>query len=139
MDALQRFIDAQDENYRTAYREMGGGRKRSHWIWFVFPQLAGLGSSEMSRTYGLRHDEVVPYLRHPILSLRLRNICDVLLSHRGKDIVGMMGGELDALKLQASMTLFDHFSPDDVFGRVLNAFFQGKRHEKTLELIRYVQ
>ena len=139
MDRLQRFIDAQDEGYRIAYKEMKRGKKMSHWIWFVFPQLKGLGKSIMSDEYGLLMDEVRPYLQHPILSLRLRNICNVLLEHKNRDIVRIMGTELDVMKLQASMTLFDYYSPGDVFKEVLDAFFQGNKHEKTLKLIKYVQ
>ena len=138
MDLLQRFVDAQDSEYRIAYAEMKSGKKKSHWIWYVFPQLSGLGSSEMSKRYGLTVDEAILFLDHPILSLRLRNILKILLEHKDKDIVRIMG-ELDALKLQASMTLFNEFSPDDIFDEVLNVFYGGQKHQKTLNLIYHVQ
>ena len=139
MDSLQRFIDAQDNEYRIAYAEMKRGRKRSHWIWFIFPQICGLGKSMMSKRYGLTLKEAKEYLLHPILSLRLRNILFVLMIHNGKDINKIMGGELDALKLQASLTLFDYLSPNDIFDSVLDIFYQGKRHKETLNIINYVR
>ena len=138
MDLLQRFVDAQDSEYRIAYAEIRRGKKTSHWIWFIFPQLYGLGVSEMSKRYGLTVKEAVLFLKHPVLSLRLRNILKILLEHKDKDIVRIMG-ELDALKLQASMTLFNEFSPDDIFGEVLDVFYEGQKHQKTLNLIYHVQ
>ena len=139
MNSLQRFIDAQDGDYRVAYTELKKGKKLSHWIWFIFPQLSGIGSSYMSKKYGLTLEEAKMYLQHPILSLRLRNILSVLLVHSGKDICKIMGWELDALKLQASMTLFDYLSPNDIFGRVLDVFYNGNKHDKTLNIIHHVQ
>lgn len=139
MDRLQRFLDAQDHMYRIAYCEMQKGKKRSHWIWYIFPQLDGLGKSEMSYIYGLTLEEAKLYLRHPILSLRLRNILKVLLTNRDKGICEIMGSELDAKKLQASMTLFDWISHGDIFCEVLDAFFSGNKHKKTLDIINYVQ
>lgn len=138
MDLLQRFIDAQDRTYRIAYAEIKQGRKRGHWIWFIFPQLLGLGKSFMSNKYGLTIKEAGLYLKHPILSLRLRNILKELLKHEDKDICVIMGTDLDAMKLQASMTLFDWLSPNDIFHKVLDAFFNGYKHQKTLEIINYV-
>ena len=138
MDLLQRFVDAQDSEYRIAYAEMRRGKKTSHWIWYVFPQLSGLGSSEMSKRYGLTVDEAVLFLDHPILSLRFRNILKILLEHKNKDIVRIMGS-LDALKLQASMTLFNELRPNDIFGEVLDVFYGGQKHQKTLNLIYHVQ
>ena len=138
MDLLQRFVDAQDSEYRIAYAEIRRGKKTSHWIWFIFPQLYGLGVSEMSKRYGLTVKEAVLFLKHPVLSLRLRNILKILLEHKDKDIVRIMG-ELDALKLQASMTLFNEFSPNDIFGEVLDVFYEGQKHQKTLNLIYHVQ
>ena len=139
MDLLQRFIDAQDRTYRIAYAEIKQGRKRSHWIWFIFPQLLGLGKSLMSNMYGLTVKEAELYLRHPILSLRLRNILKELLKHKDRDICEIMGTDLDAMKLQASMTLFNWLSPKDIFQKVLDAFFNGYKHQKTLDIINYVQ
>ena len=138
MDSLQRFIDAQDDTYRIAYKEIKSGKKLGHWIWFIFPQLIGLGKSEMSYEYGLTIEEAKLYLQHPILSIRLRNILKVLLEHKNKDITAIMGNELDAMKLQASMTLFDWFMPDDIFKQVMNVFYNGHRHQKTLDILNYV-
>lgn len=93
----------------------------------------------MSDTYGLAVDEASDYLQHPILGLRLKNITNQLLKHKDKDIVDIMGTGLDAMKLQASMTLFDYFSPNDVFGQALDVFFDGHKHQKTLDILNYVQ
>ncbi len=139
MDLLQRFIDAQDGTYRIAYAEIKQERKRSHWIWFIFPQLLGLGKSPMSDKYGLTLREAELYLQHPILSFRLRNILKELLKHSDKDICRIMGTDLDAMKLQASMTLFDYMSPNDIFGQVLDVFYNGNKHDKTLNIIHHVQ
>ena len=111
----------------------------NHWIWFIFPQLYGIGKSDMSRRYGLTVDEAELYLQHPILSLRLRNILKQLLRHKDKDINCVMGCGLDAMKLQASMTLFDWFSPNDIFGQVLDVFFGGYKHKQTLNILNHVQ
>ena len=138
MKSLQRFIDAQDSEYRVAYAEIKRGKKVSHWIWYIFPQLYGLGHSEMSKKYGLTVPEAVEYLKHPILSLRLRNILKELLRHKNKDIVTIMGS-LDALKLQASMTLFSLLCPNDIFDTVLDSFYKGQLHKETINLIYHVQ
>ena len=137
MDLLQRFIDAQDHMYRVAYSEMLNGKKKTHWIWFIFPQLFGVGKSTTSKYYGLTLNETQLYLSHPILSLRLRNILNVLLKHKGKNIVSIMGGELDAKKLNASMTLFDYYQPNDIFEQVIEAFFSGNKHQQTLNIINH--
>lgn len=135
MDSLQRFVDAQDTTYRVAYQEMKMGRKKSHWIWFIFPQLRGLGKSAMSKLYGLTPEEAQNYLQHPILSLRLEHILHVLLSNGNKDIEDIMGSKIDAMKLQASMTLFDYFKPNDIYEGVLDVFFDGKRHGPTILML----
>ncbi len=122
---LERFLDAQAYAYDTAYEEMQEGRKSSHWIWYIFPQQRGLGHSYNSQYYGLDgEDEARAYLAHPVLGKRLRDICEVLLQHEGKlDIDYIMRSNIDVLKLQTSMNLFNRISPDDVFIRVLEAFF----------------
>ncbi len=122
---LERFLDAQDYAYETAYEEMQEGRKRGHWIWYIFPQQKGLGHSYNSEYYGLDgEDEARAYLAHPVLGKRLRDICEVLLQHKGKrDIDYIMGSGIDVLKLQTSMNLFNRISPNDVFKKVLDAFF----------------
>jgi uncharacterized protein (DUF1810 family) len=122
-----RFRDAQDRNgtYTQALSELRAGRKRGHWIWFVFPQLAGLGTSEMSRRYAISSaEEADAYLAHPVLGPRLVECAQALLALPGNDPVAVMGGELDALKLRSSMTLFAGAAgADPAFKQVLGRYF----------------
>ena len=112
---LQRFLDAQSHCYQLALQEVKDGRKRSHWIWYIFPQLAILGHSYNAKYYGISgYDEAEAYLNHPVLNERLRSITKALLVHTDKDIVEIFGG-LDAMKVRSCMTLFDAVSPNDVF------------------------
>lgn len=132
---LERFIEAQDSygTYEIALREMQDGQKRSHWIWYIFPQLKGFGRSENSQYYGIEGvEEAKAYLDHPILGKRLREISAVLLNYTDEDAVTLMGSYIDAKKLRSSMTLFDVLSPKDVFAKVLDTFFEGKRDRRTL-------
>ena len=107
---LDRFVHAQaGGEYETALAEMKAGRKRSHWIWYVFPQIAGLGMSSMSQTYAIRdREEAIAYLEHPLLSARLREITDAAAGHvrQGAALDRLMGSPIDAAKLVSSMTLF---------------------------------
>lgn len=123
---LQRFIDAQQTDYATALAEIKQGSKRSHWIWYIFPQQKGLGRSYFSEYYGLDGiDEAKAYLAHPILGARLREISQALLAHRGvRSAREIMGSGIDVRKLKTSMRLFDSISPSDVFAEVLHAFFE---------------
>lgn len=124
---LSRFLQAQELDYDTALMEMQDGAKESHWIWYIFPQLKGLGHSHNSQFYGLDgRDEAIAYLNHPVLGERLREISRVLLQHRKKDIYDIMGSSIDVLKLKTSMKLFDSISPNDVFDEVLDAFFMNE-------------
>ena len=122
---LQRFLTAQDFAYGKALDEIRSGRKRTHWIWYIFPQQKGLGHSHNSEFYGLDGiDEARAYLAHPILGARLREVSEALLTHAGKrNIDDIMGQQIDVLKLQTSMNLFNRISPNDIFKRVLDAFF----------------
>lgn len=122
---LQRFLDAQEDIYPVALKEIRKGGKQSHWIWYIFPQEKGLGSSYNSQFYGLDgEEEARAYLAHPVLGTRLREITRALLVHRGHCTVRqLMGSEVDVLKLHSSMQLFDKVSPDDVFAEVLKAYF----------------
>ena len=134
--SLNRFIEAQERAYLVALDEVKCGMKRSHWMWFIFPQLRGLGKSSMAYTYGIAGlDEARAYLAHPILSARLIEICEALLEQKtkkSKDIFGYV----DAMKLRSSMTLFILVSEDDsVFHKVLNQFYNGQMDERTIELI----
>ena len=127
--ALQRFLDAQDRHgtYDTALAELTAGRKRSHWIWFVFPQLRGLGHSLNAERYGITGlAEAQAYVAHPVLGSRLRECVRVLRTHAEADPGDVMGGSLDAQKLRSSMTLFARAAPDDPgFREVLAQWFDG--------------
>ena len=132
---LERFIEAQKSEYDVALREIREGCKRSHWIWFVFPQMASLGFSYNARFYGISClDEARAYLAHPILGKRLRQITEALLMHKGKDVLSILGS-IDTLKVCSCMTLFDAVSPDDVFRQVLKTFYEDKRDAQTLALV----
>ena len=132
---LERFVEAQErhyENYERALAEIRNGRKVSHWIWYIFPQLRGLGRSPMSMRYGLEGlDEATRYLAHPILGPRLREITRALLEHRGCNVVEILGA-VDALKVCSSMTLFDRVAPDDCFAEVLLHLYGNQRCRLTL-------
>ena len=132
---LARFHEAQDSFYQRALQEIMQGYKWSHWMWFIFPQIKGLGQSYASRFYAISSvDEAKAYLENAVLGLRLREISAELLKHSGKNIDSILGG-IDSMKLKSSMTLFDAVSPDDVFAEVLNAFFDGERDRNTLAKI----
>jgi uncharacterized protein (DUF1810 family) len=132
---LNRFCEALDFAYELALGEMRAGRKRSHWIWYVFPQVKGLGRSYNARYYALDGvEEARQFLNDEELGGRLREITEVVLEHRGIDVEDLMNGEIDAVKLRSSMTLFDIVSPNDIFAQVLEAFFDGNRCEHTLEI-----
>lgn len=137
-EELERFIEAQDSygTYGAALQEMRNGQKRSHWIWYVFPQLKGFGRSYNSNYYGIDDvEEAKAYLNHPVLGERLKEITSVLLTHTDEDVVTLMGSYIDAIKLRSCMTLFDSISPNDIFGQVLDVFYEGKRDNKTLSKI----
>ena len=120
-----------------ALSELRAGRKRSHWIWFVFPQVAGLGSSSMSGRYAIRSlDEARAYLEHPVLGPRLIECVEAVLAHPGTPVADMFPYP-DDLKLRSSMTLFEGAAaPGSVFGRVIDEFFGGERDDKTLALLK---
>lgn len=132
---LERFVEAQEIHYANALEEIKQGFKSSHWMWFIFPQLDGLGFSYMSKFYGIKClKEVQEYLDHPILGMRLREISKELLNHKDKTACEILG-EIDAMKLKSSMTLFDFVSPNEIFNEVLLDFYNGAKDEKTLHLI----
>ena len=133
---VSRFVAAQGAGeYERALAELRGGRKRGHWIWFVLPQLAGLGTSALSREYGIRGlDEARAYLAHPVLGPRLREVAEALLGLGGSDPVAVMGG-IDAVKLRSSMTLFARAADGEgatVFRDVLEKYFGGEEDPHTL-------
>jgi len=134
---LSRFVEAQDGTFETALAEIRAGAKRSHWMWFVFPQFAGLGRSPASHHFAIRSlDEARAYLDHPLLGPRLRQCVDALLAWAGsRDPVSIFGA-VDAMKLHSSLTLFDSIADDSLFERALDSFFDGVRDGSTLVLLR---
>lgn len=136
IDSFERFTEPQNFLYETALAEIRAGRKCSHWMWFIFPQLRGLGRSAMARIYGIEGlDEAWAYLAHPILSARLTEISEALLQLNTQNPEEILG-EIDARKLQSSMTLFALISEEgSVFHRVLARFYNGQMDERTLRLL----
>jgi uncharacterized protein (DUF1810 family) len=132
---LQRFVDAQAGSYDTALAELRSGEKRSHWMWFVFPQFAGLGLSPTSRHFAIRSiEEARAYLDDPLLGVRLRKCIEALLPWAGKRDAVAIFGPVDSMKLRSSLTLFALAAPDEpLFGRALSAFF-GSPDPQTLRL-----
>jgi uncharacterized protein (DUF1810 family) len=124
---LQRFVDAQEGVFDAALSELRSGTKQGHWIWFVFPQIAGLGLSETSRRFAIRSlEEARTYLDHPLLGPRLRRSVEALLAWAGKRDPETILGSIDAMKLRSSLTLFATAAPDEpLFGRALGAFFDS--------------
>ena len=136
---LGRFVQAQDElfcDYGQALKEVQEGYKYTHWIWYIFPQLRALGHSRRARYFGISDlDEAVRYMKHPVLSARLREISGALLEHKGKKTAQDIFGEIDAVKVRSSMTLFDAVCPNEVFSEVLNAFYDGQKDNLTVGLL----
>lgn len=134
---LSRFVDAQAECYAAALEEIRRGKKETHWMWFVFPQLRCLGHSQKSRYYGIADmEEARDYLLHPLLGFRLHEISAATLVHGGKKITDILGTP-DDRKLQSSMTLFACFGPDEknIFDEVLKTFFGGVKDVNTLHVL----
>ena len=136
MPTLQRFLDAQQSTYQTALAEIQSGRKRSHWMWFIFPQLQGLGLSETARFYAIQDArEAAAYLAHPVLGPRLLEISGALLALDSTDANRIFGSP-DDVKLRSSMTLFRAVpGAAAVFGQVLERFFGGVPDPRTLALL----
>ena len=133
---LQRFVDAQDGIFETALAELRAGLKLSHWMWFVFPQLAELGRSPTAQYFGIASlDEARAYLDHPLLGARLNESVAVLLPHVGKRSPEQILGEIDAMKLRSSLTLFDSVAPSGRFAEALERFYGGQRDQRTLALL----
>jgi uncharacterized protein (DUF1810 family) len=130
---LQRFVDAQASVYDEVRRELRAGRKESHWIWFVFPQISGLGQSPMSVRFAISSlAEATAYLAHPILGPRLRECATLVLEVEGRTAIEIFG-PLDAMKFRSSMTLFARAQPDeDVFQRCVDKYFAGSPDPATL-------
>lgn len=134
-NSLCRFHEAQRETFGGALAEISAGGKRGHWMWFIFPQLKGLGFSFMADYYGLDGiGEAKAYLGDPVLCRRLHEICDALLGQPNRDAEEIFG-HVDALKLRSSMTLFDMAEPYGVFGDILDEFFNGEEDPLTIRLL----
>ena len=132
---LERFVDAQERMYEIALAEVKSGKKLSHWIWYIFPQLKGLGMSGNSHYYGIDNiEEARAYLNHPILGKRLREITSAFLDSVGKKAQDVFG-YLDAMKVRSCMTLFNEVSDDDLFRKVLDRYYSGLADEKTLAIL----
>ena len=133
---LDRFLKAQEDSYDTALDELRAGRKRSHWIWFIFPQVAGLGHSPTALYYGIKSlEEAQAYLADPILGARLHECLKVLQLLDTTDAKSVFG-ELDAMKFRSSLTLFAEADPGDAIVRTaLDRWFSGEKDEKTLRLL----
>lgn len=133
---LQRFIKEQQRDYTTAYVEVSQGKKRSHWMWYIFPQIVGLGMTATSHKYSIKSlDEAKAYVAHPYLGGNLINISKVLLSLDGNDPYKIFGSP-DYLKLCSSMTLFAEAAPEeDVFQKVIDKYYGGKKDERTLAIL----
>lgn len=133
---LSRFIKAQENDHAIALAEIKKGRKRSHWMWYIFPQVQGLGFSSTSKYYAIKDiDEAAAYLKHPVLGSRLVEICRALLALES-DNATQIFGDPDDMKLRSSMTLFASVpGADPVFEAVLKKFFGGKKDERTLEIL----
>lgn len=123
---LERFVEAQQGVYDGVVRELRAGRKTGHWIWFIFPQMAGLGRSSMSHNYAIGSlEEARAYLAHPVLGVRLRECAELVLGQTGRSAVEIFGS-LDAMKVRSCMTLFHRAAPpESVFERVLDRYFDG--------------
>lgn len=136
INSLDRFLEVQERMYEIALKEIKNGEKESHWMWYIFPQLRGLGRSQMAYAYGINGlEEAKAYLAHPILSARLIEISEALLEHKDQDIEDILG-DIDAMKLRSSMTLFALISKDgSVFHQVLDCFCKGKKDTETIEHI----
>ncbi|MBO6044946.1 MAG: DUF1810 domain-containing protein [Bacteroidales bacterium] len=135
---LQRFIDAQNagNTYKNALKEVGNGLKEGHWMWYIFPQLRGLGRSEMAAVYGIiGKAEAKAYLADKVLGSRLREICNSLVQVRGKSAVEIFG-PTDTMKLRSSMTLFYLVSgKEEIFRKVLAKYFDEKLDQKTIDML----
>jgi len=133
---LTRFVSAQEDNYAQALAELQSGRKRSHWMWYIFPQIDGLGWSATSRFYAIKNlDEAQAYLNHPVLGQRLLECAQAILDVNGQSATEILGSP-DDLKLRSCATLFAQVSPTgSVFAQLIEKYFDGNRDEKTLQLL----
>ena len=133
--SLERFIDAQARVWPTPLQEIQAGQKRSHWMWFIFPQLRGLGQSAMAQRYGIADlDEARAFLAHPVLGPRLNEITHAMLTHGDQSPEAVLG-PVDAMKLRSCLTLFQAAGGDAIFGEALRVFYEGQPCEATRSMI----
>jgi uncharacterized protein (DUF1810 family) len=133
---LARFLHAQEADYERALAELRAGRKRSHWIWYVLPQLRGLGRSAMAERYGIAsREEALAYLQHPVLGARLKQCVAAMITLRGRSAADVLG-EVDAAKFRSCLTLFEAAAPDEpLFAQALDTYYGGVRDGQTLALL----
>ena len=132
---MERFIEAQERHYQLALTEVQAGKKQGHWIWYIFPQMRGLGRSYFAHMYGIRdREEAEEYLNHEVLGKRLREITAALLAHEERTAEEIFG-DLDAMKVKSCMTLFDIIRPEDIFSEVLRRFYGNTRCEITIAML----
>jgi uncharacterized protein (DUF1810 family) len=133
---LQRFVDAQERSFEVALAELHAGRKQSHWMWYIFPQMAGLGRSPTAQFYGIRSlQEARAYLAHPVLAQRYRDAVEAVLGWSGRRSADEILGSVDAMKLRSSLTLFENASGDPLLADSIEAFFDGP-DDATLSLLK---
>jgi len=134
---LERFVSRQKDSYDTAYKELSQGMKQSHWMWWIFPQIIGLGMTSISKEYSIKSiEEARAFLDHPYLGKNLKEICKVLLDTKSNDASYVMGYP-DDLKLCSSMTLFIEADPEEkLFQQVLDKFFNGRKDSRTLDILK---
>lgn len=137
---LNRFIQAQEHRYENALTEIKNGAKRTHWMWYIFPQLKQLGRSSTAKYYGIENmEEAKEYLSHPILGIRLKEISEALLALNKSNPFQIMG-EIDGMKLYSSMTLFAEIEGyDSVFGKVLDQYYDGNKDINTIRILQKQQ
>jgi uncharacterized protein (DUF1810 family) len=134
-DSLERFLRAQLWDYETALKEISSGRKMSHWMWYIFPQMRGLGLSENATYYGIKDlEEAKEYLNHPVLGARLREITTAFLQLSGVSAKEVLG-HTDAMKMLSCMTLFNVVTPKDIFQQVIDKYYNGRVDRRTLSLL----
>lgn len=136
MHDLNRFIKAQQNSYEQVVEELERGRKSSHWMWYVFPQIDGLGRSTMAKHFALSSlEEAREYLGHPILGSQLRQCTGLVLQHSGVLDASQVFGSIDAMKFRSSMTLFSLIEPDGIFSQALELFYNSTPDLLTLQLV----
>ena len=134
-NSLDRFIQAQENDYQTALAEVRAGYKSSHWMWYIFPQLKGLGFSSTAQYYGINgREEAMAYLKHPVLGARLREITTAFLQLSGVSAKEVLG-HTDAMKMLSCMTLFNVVTPKDIFQQVIDKYYNGRVDRRTLSLL----